>query len=338
MRIALTFNLKPKVLQKNHREDYYAEWDDESTIDAVASAMARRHTVLKIAADEDIVENLKREAPDIVFNMAEGIDSPDREAQIPEICETLGLPYTGSDGDTLTTCLNKARAKEIMLLHKIPTPSFQVIRSLSQSLNGLEFPLMVKPLWEGSSMGIRGDSLVFNRADIDPILKRILKDYQQPALVETFLSGKEFTAALIGNGDNLRVLPLVEIDFGTLPEGARQIYSYEAKWIWDRPESPLKIFACPADLDDALKRKIEELCKMAFLTLGCRDWCRIDIRLDGAGEPNVLELNPLPGVLPDPDENSCFPKAARAAGMSYDDLIEEVLQTACRRYGMKGTA
>jgi D-alanine-D-alanine ligase len=334
MRIGLTFNCRPRATSLLPRQDYYAEWDDRGTVNAVAAALSRSHQVFAIEANETVVEKLKRVRPDIVFNIAEGINSQNRESQVPVICEMLRIPYTGSDGFTLAACLNKARAKEIMSYHRIPTPRFQVLRHPEEPLNGLEPPVIVKPLWEGSSMGIMNDSIAFRRGDVRPKARRIFSEYRQPALVESYLSGREFTAALLGNGGGVRVLPLVEIDFGMLPEGAHPIYSYQAKWVWDRPESPLAMFTCPADIDRRLRRTIEELCVRAFQLLGCRDWCRIDVRLDGRMRPHVIELNPLPGILPDADQNSCFPKAARAAGMSYEELIREVLRAACARYGM----
>jgi D-alanine-D-alanine ligase len=334
MRIALTCNLKPRLSPACSREDRYAEWDDRGTIEAVAAALSGSGAVVTVEADENIVENLKRAQPDMVFNIAEGINSPSRESQVPVICELLGIPYTGSDAFTLAACLNKARAKELMSFHHIPTPAFQVLTHPGQPLNGLKFPVIVKPLWEGSSMGIRDDSLVFDRSDVPSRVERIFSEYRQPAILESFLSGREFTAALLGNGDGLRVLPLVEIDFRTLPGGASRIYSYEAKWIWDTPGAPLRIFTCPAELERGRETEIVDLCKRAYVALGCRDWCRIDVRMDESMKPHVLELNPLPGILPDPDENSCFPKAARAAGMSYGDLIREVVRIARARCGM----
>ncbi|NWG12084.1 MAG: D-alanine--D-alanine ligase, partial [Acidobacteria bacterium] len=162
----------------------------------------------------------------------------------------------------------------------------------------------------------------------------VLDRYHEPALVEEYLSGREFTVAILGNGTEARVLPIVEIKFGSLPEGVNPIYSYEAKWIWDDCSHPLEIFECPARLTPELKAEIERICLEAYRILRCRDWCRIDVRLDGAGRPHILELNPLPGILPRPENNSCFPKAARAAGMSYNQLINTVLDIACRRYGM----
>ena len=126
-------------------------------------------------------------------------------------------------------------------------------------------------------------------------------------------------------------MPIVEINFDTLPAGVQPIYSYEAKWLWDREEDPLQIFTCPAELDPLLRIKIENLCKSAFHALGCRDWCRIDVRLDAHGQPQIIELNPLPGILPRPEQNSCFPKAARAAGLSYEETILAVVDAACAR-------
>jgi len=193
---------------------------------------------------------------------------------------------------------------------------------------------MIKPLYEGSSIGIRNDSLVRCRQEMRERVSWLLDRFKEPALVEEFLSGREFTVAMIGNGDEARVLPIVEIKFDSLPNGVNPIYSFEAKWIWDDVSKPLEIFECPAKLEGNLQAEIERICLQAYRVLRCRDWCRIDVRLDGAGRPHILELNPLPGILPKPENNSCFPKAARAAGWSYEELINEVLNIACKRYGM----
>ncbi len=150
-------------------------------------------------------------------------------------------------------------------------------------------------------------------------------------IVEEFLPGAEFTCAVLGNGRTTKVLPLVEMNFSSLPEGAIPIYGFEAKWIWDRPEQPLDMFHCPARIDSTLARAIERVTLDAYRVLGCRDWSRIDVRLDAAGEPKIVEVNPLPGILPDPADNSCFPKAARAAGISYNELIQTCLKLAATR-------
>jgi D-alanine-D-alanine ligase len=169
-------------------------------------------------------------------------------------------------------------------------------------------PVIVKPLFEGSSKGIPESALCESPDDVLTRLDRVLEEYRQPALVEEFLPGREFTCAIIGNGAAARSLPLVEIRFDALPAGSKPIYGYEAKWVWDTPDRPLPIFQCPAPVDAALREAVEAAALGAYHALGCRDWSRVDVRLDGAGVPRVLEINPLPGVLPDPDQNSCFPK------------------------------
>jgi D-alanine-D-alanine ligase len=250
--------------------------------------------------------------------------------------EMLRIPYTGSDPVTLAICLDKARTKEVLAYHKVPTPKMQVMDTPDAKLEGLKFPVIVKPLQEGSSKGIVNDSVVRDNAALKKQLRRVMGLYRQPAIVEEYLPGREFTVALIGNGSKLDVLPIVEIKFDTLPGKANPIYSFEAKWVWDVPEAPLDIFECPAKVPNGLKREIEEVCRRAFDVLNCTDWCRIDVRLDARGRANVLELNPLPGILPKPEDNSCFPKAARAAGMTYSQLINRVLDAACERHGLGG--
>jgi D-alanine-D-alanine ligase len=317
--------------------DLYAEWDTFETIDAVRSALAERHQVTLIEADENAFLRLSAERPDIVFNIAEGLQGISRESQIPAMLEMLQIPYTGSDPLTLAICLDKSRAKEILTYHAIPTPSFTVVHERSEIANvPLRFPRIVKPLHEGSSKGIFNSSVVKERDGLERAILSVLQNYNEPALVEEFLEGREFTVAIIGNGADLTVLPIVEIKFDSLPEGVNPIYSYEAKWIWDRSEAPLDIFECPASLEEGLRREIESICRRAYRVLRCRDWCRIDVRLDGRGAPHILELNPLPGILPNPDDNSCFPKAARAAGLTYNGLLQTVLMLAARRNGLLG--
>ncbi|NCO51754.1 MAG: ATP-grasp domain-containing protein [Deltaproteobacteria bacterium] len=315
-------------------DDRYAEWDDENTILAVADALRLQHQVSLVNADLDFFESVRRLKPDLVFNMTEGLHGGSREAQVPTMLEMLQIPYTGSDPLTLGLCLDKYRTKEILSYRQLPTPGFALIDQLSELPEHLHYPLLVKPPLEGSSKGITNSSLVREPLELMQELARIRTTYGQKSLVEEFLSGREFTVAMLGNGPDLQILPLVEIDFSTLPAGANPIYSYEAKWLWDTEAAPLQIFHCPAPLEPLLKRNIEDLCRKAFHHLGCRDWCRIDLRLDSDGHPQIIEVNPLPGVLPRPEQNSCFPKAARAAGLSYQQMILSVVDAACVRLGL----
>ena len=317
--------------------DEFAEWDAPTTIAAVESALSALGRVVRLEATEDFPERLRQTRPDIVFNIAEGFRGVNREAHVPAICEFFGIPYSGSDPFTLTLCLDKAKAKETLAFHGIRTPKFSVVARLtdidSRTAN-LRLPLFVKPLHEGSSKGITDSSLCWDRSQLRTQTDFLLENYGQPVLVEEYLPGKEFTCAVIGNGDDATVLPLVGMNFESLPKGALPIYSYDAKFVWDRPEKPLEIFQCPARITKELQASIERVTLDAFRVLGCRDWARIDVRLDAAGKPNVLEVNPLPGILPDPADNSCLPKAARAAGIGYDELIQSCLKYAAARNGV----
>src|SRR6266550_3947386 len=317
--------------------DEFAEWDSPATITAVESALSRLGKVVRLEANEDFPERLRQTRPDIVFNIAEGFHGVNREAHVPAICEFYRIPYSGSDPFTLTLCLDKARAKETLAFHGIPTPKFLLVEKLAdlyRVAEKLALPLFVKPVHEGSSKGITDSSLCRDRDQLFRQTEFLLENYRQPVLVEEFLPGKEFTCAVLGNGAEATVLPLVAMNFESLPEGALRIYSFDAKFVWDRPENPLDIFQCPARITRELQASIERVTLDAFRVLGCRDWARIDVRLDGDGKPNVLEVNPLPGILPDPVDNSCLPKAARAAGIGYEELIQNCLKYAAARQGV----
>ena len=327
--------------------DVYAEWDSAQTIDAVASALSAAGDVIRLEADESFPERLRAERPDIVFNIAEGLHGTNREAHVPAICEFFGIPYSGSDPFTLSLCLHKARTKELLGVHGVPNAPFTLVeseRDLDRLLAGadarlalptVDAPLFVKPVQEGSSKGITEKNLVRSTHELDEQTRSLLAAYDQPVIVESFLPGAEFTCGVLGNGDEARVLPIVAMNFSSLPAGALPIYGFEAKWIWDTPDEPLDIFECPARIDSRLRQAIETTVLSAYRVLGCRDWSRIDVRLDAQGTPNIVEVNPLPGILPNPSDNSCLPKAARAAGLSYDDLILAALAAAAARTGVR---
>jgi D-alanine-D-alanine ligase len=317
--------------------DEFAEWDSPTTITAVESALSHLGKVVRLEANEDFPERLRQSRPDIVFNIAEGFHGVNREAHVPAICEFFGIPYSGSDPFTLSLCLDKARTKETLSFRGIPTPRFAVVGSpgeIESRTADLRLPLFVKPVHEGSSKGITDSNLCWDRAHLFRQTGFLLENYNQPVLVEEYLPGKEFTCAVLGNSAEAVVLPIVAMNFDTLPKGALPIYSYDAKFVWDRPENPLDIFQCPARITRELQASIERVTLDAFRVLGCRDWARIDVRLDAAGVPNVLEVNPLPGILPDPADNSCLPKAARAAGIGYEELIQSCLRYAAARQGV----
>lgn len=307
------------------------------TVNAVRAAIEERYPVVMIEADEEAYGKLRLRNFDFVFNIAEGLHGMSRESQIPAMLELLQIPYLGSDPLTLGLCLDKSRAKEILAYNGIATAPFTVVSSMEMLEDvRVKFPSIVKPLHEGSSKGIYNSCVVRNTEELEHEVRTILDVYREPALLEEFLNGREFTVALLGNGDSVEVLPIVEINFDSLPPGANPIYSYEAKWVWDSRQKPLQIFSCPANISESLQKEIEQLSLTAYRVLRCRDWSRIDVRCDAKGKPSILEVNPLPGILPKPEDNSCFPKAARASGMSYNHLINRVLDVALQRWGLFG--
>jgi len=330
MRIGLAYNEKP---EPNHGlDDAFVEWDDRSTIEAVEQALSLFGDVVRIEADVLFPQKVALARPHLVFNMAEGLRGPNREAHVPAICEFLSVPCTASDSLTLALALHKTRTKQILAQCGIATAPFVEVAHLEDlGRVPLPFPLFLKPVHEGSGKGIFVNNLCHSPAELRQRVAWLLERYRQPVLVETYLPGAEFTVAILGNGAEAECLPIVGIDFAALPAGATPVYGYEAKWVWDTPERPLDLFQCPAPVPASLARDIESVALAAYHALGCRDWCRVDVRLDAAGAPNVVELNPLPGIIPDPSMNSCFPKAARVAGLSYDELIQEVVRIAWKR-------
>ena len=249
--------------------------------------------------------------------------------------EMLQIPYLGSDALTLGICLDKSRAKEILTYHKIPNAKFLVANQAEDIINAnFDFPLIVKPISEGSSKGIFSSSFVKNTKELEDEVSRILISYNQPALIEEFLPGREFTVAVLGNGDEAEILPIIEIRYEAFPEDVVPLYSYEAKWILDTKENKFDVFECPARLNSDLEEKIKYTVLRTYNVLRCKDWSRIDVRLDKNGVPNIIEINPLPGIMPDPNENSSFPKAARVAGMTFNQLIQRALYSAAKRYNL----
>jgi D-alanine-D-alanine ligase len=240
LNVALTFNVRPEeevtaeilpsneivspisntsLKTKQKYNDAFAEWDTIETIEAVANALSLYNDVTMIEADENAYEKFKLYRPDIVFNIAEGMNGLSREAQIPAMLDMLNIPYTGSDPLTLATCLDKSRAKEILTYHKIRTAKFLTEPGKSDLKNfTLKFPVIVKPVGEGSSKGIFNNSFITNIRDLETTVEENFEVYKQPSLIEEFLPGREFTVALIGNDDEAIILPVVEINFNTLPE------------------------------------------------------------------------------------------------------------------------
>ncbi len=344
MRIGFAYNQRPNDVVADTLSgprttfepltDEFVEWDDVETIEAVRNALSVFGDIVMLEATEDFPMRLRDAHVDFLFNIAEGRSGPSREAHVPAIAEFFGIPYLGSDPLTLTIALHKVRAKEVFRQRGIATAPFVWIESeddLAALRNGHPYPAFLKPAWEGSSKGIAEANYVTTPSEAVERARGLMATYHQPILVEAFLPGEEFTVAVLGNGPAAHTLPIIRYRFSELPAGALPIMGYEAKWIWDTPEAALDLLECPAQVPEDVAARVSATALAAYRALGCRDWSRVDLRLDEHGTPHVIEVNPLPGIIPDPVSNSCFPRAATAAGMTYDELIQTAAGIAWRR-------
>lgn len=337
MKIALTYNLrKTKNISKSKKVIDNIDFDDPKTILGIKKSLEQLgHKVFLVEADERAYfkfYRLRRKI-DLVFNYSEGLYGRDREAQIPAILEMLQIPYTGGSPLSYAIGLNKVKTKEILAYHQIPTPKWQVFKTGREQLEKkLKFPLLAKPQAEGSSKGIFAKNLVFNEKHLRKVVKELLKEYKQPVLVEEFLEGREFTVGVLGYPP--RVLPIIEVRFDELPKGMPKFDHFEAKWLYDNPKFKADPLICPAPISKKLEKEIEKNVLKAFEVLELADWARFDLRLDKKGKPNILEVNCPAGLNPDPKENSRFPRAARVAGIDFSQLLQTIINSARKRYGI----
>ncbi|MCR4426965.1 MAG: ATP-grasp domain-containing protein [Firmicutes bacterium] len=326
--VGITFNLKrdfPRACGNGGcAEDQAAECEEQETVDSLAASLGRQcDRVLLFPHQPDLLERLDEARPDMVFNIAEGWVGRNRESLIPALLELLGIPFTGSDALTLGIALDKAMAKRVVSTAGIRTPRYCKINTVEDlSRVDLAFPMFVKPNCEGSSKGIRNSSRVNTPEELAAKVQWVLSTYHQPALVEEFLPGREFTVGIIGNGKP-HVLPIMEVCPGDREAADHSfVYSYETK------SGNLERFKVPAPIPDTLARELSDMAVAAFEAMECRDVSRVDFRLDEAGKPYFLEINPLPGM----SRVSLLPLQARAAGMAFDELVRWILTSAWARY------
>ena len=323
LRVGLTFNCRRVENSVEKQVDCQAEYDRPSTIAAIREALdALGYEVIELEADASLPAKISSTPVDVVFNIAEGMRGRSRESQVPALLEFMGIAYSGSDPVALSVCHDKALAKKVVSQAGIPTAKFLTLRTGQEPLPAnICFPLMVKPSAEGSSKGIHLSSVVENEADLRTRAQTYIAKYQQPVLVEEFLPGREFTVGMLGEFTP-RVLPIMEVVF-TNKEHKFPVYSFLSKL--DATDVRLEV---PAKITEALAQDLTRTACAAFAALGCRDVSRMDFRLNAKGEVYFIECNPLPGIVPNFSDLS---EMAIAAGMSYQELVAEILAPALRR-------
>jgi D-alanine-D-alanine ligase len=319
--VALVYNLRR--VDPRAGSDAEAEFDSQRTVDAIADAIASLgHRVSRHEATAELPRVLSSIDVDLAFNISEGIRGRSREAQVPALLDLLGIEYTGSDAAAMSVTLDKQLAKRLVREAGVPTPRGWLVPPGGAPPEGPTFPVIVKPNAEGSSKGVSATSVAADRDQMLAQIAAVHARYGSPALVEEFLSGREFTVGMLGERDP-RVLPIMEIVF-TPGAGAHPVYSFEHKTEADSTVS----FEVPADLDDALAAAISAVALGAFDALGCRDVARVDVRLDAAGVPHFIECNPLPGLSPGFSDLCVI---AERAGLDHAALVGAILAPAVGR-------
>lgn len=277
---------------------------------------------------ERTISKINQFSPDVIVNFVESVEGISTyEYCMAGLFELLNVEFTGNRPICLGNCLNKSRAKDILLAHNISTPNAFVIyknETLNKKSFTLKFPVILKLLTEDASIGISEFSVV---KDFDELKKQgefLISTYNQDIIAEEYIDGRELNVAILGN----RVLPISEILFDGLPKGFPKIVTYDGKWIADTVYYENTKPKCPADLDSRLKKKIESIALAAFNALACRDYARVDIRLDENGIPFVIEVNPNPDISSD----SGFARAAAADGISHSELLFTITKFALNRF------
>ena len=312
-------------------DDRLEEYDSTATVDAIASALrAAGHEPRPLGGGRAFLERMLADPPELVFNIAEGFGTRSREAHVPSVCEMLGVPVTHSDPLTLAVTLDKAIAKQIAAAAGVATPRWAIVERAGDAAGlDLAFPVIAKPLSEGSSMGIRRSSRAADSAALAREIERLVDGYEQPVLVEEFCSGPEFTVGVLGTGAEARSIGAMEI----VPRVDRPeefVYSLEVK----RNYLEEVLYEVPPRRPPEVGRAVLDLAVAAHRALGCRDVSRVDVRLTASGEPRFLEVNPLPGLNPVTGDLVIL---ATRAGIPYETLIARIVGAALRRIGRGAT-
>jgi len=345
-RVAVLANIKDENQPKPEGvpPDAFADFDHIETVQSIQKAIETDgHETQFLMADETLPSSLKEYQPDICFNIAEGLGGDAREAQVPSLLEMLRIPYTGSRVLTNAIALDKTLTKRIWRDRRLPVAPFQEFATGDEPLRPeLKFPLFVKPAREGTGMGVDMHARVENEAELRERAKYIVNSYQQPALVETFLPGREFTVGQLGrkdsklhsrhpewyDADGIHRLPILELK--TEKSATPGIYSHAAK-AQQLGETGAPEYICPADVEPDLAKKLHHLALRGHNLLFATDVSRVDFRLDAEGNPRLIEINPLPGLTPGYSD-LCLQAAAE--GIRYEDLILEILYLAAGRWGL----
>ena len=325
MKIGLTYDLRSEYLAMGYSELETAEFDRDDTIDAIETTLHELGYETERIGHARQLARLLTEGKrwDLVFNIAEGLNGIGREAQVPALLDLFEIPYTFSDPLVMSLTLHKGMTKRVLRDAGVPTCDFMVAESVAD-VDDVDFdpPYFVKPVAEGTGKGITPASIVPGRDSLPGAVKELLGAFKQPVLIESFLPGREFTVGIVGTGSHARAIGTIEVVL--LSNAESEVYSYVNK---EKCEELVEYRLVLAQ-EDPVVRETEQIALEAWRILGCRDAGRIDLRCDAAGRPQFIEVNPLAGIHP---EHSDLPIICTKKGISYKELIGEIVQSAALR-------
>lgn len=322
MKVGITYDLRSEYLAAGYGEEETAEFDQIGTIDAIDGALCELgHTTDRIGHARNLVERLANgDRWDLVFNICEGLRGTGREAQVPAILDVYEILYTFGDAATMCVCLDKALTKTVLRAAGVPTPDWFVVRELNEASScNIGYPVIAKPLAEGTGKGIDAASKVSDSQGLAMACERLLARYQQPVLVERFLPGREFTVGLLGTGNDALAIGTVEIGLRNAAE--TDVYSYTNK----EHSEDLVDYRLILAGSDTCAAEAEMIALAAWRAVGGRDGGRIDIRCDELGRPQVMEINPLAGLHP---THSDLPMLWAETGREFLELIGRIVESA----------
>ncbi len=327
-RVGIVYNaFEPRPTNTGERLSEESVADMAKEVQGAVAGLGFRTALIPLQRSlYNFLQKIKDADLDVLVNLCEGyLGRPQWEANIAGIFEILGVPFTGGDSRTLALCQDKYRAKAILKTSGLPTARSQLVREVD-SPRSVPLPAIVKPNNEDSSLGIYPESVAHGEDDYKAQVSRIVRNYGQEAIVESFINGREFNVAVMENS-SVVPLPVSEIDFSRLPKGHPKILSYAAKWFEDHPLYQKTPPVCPAPIGDALRVKLQSFAAEAFHALGCRDYARIDMRMDDKDRVYILEVNPNPDV----SLNAGFARALKAAGIEYAKFWSTMIDNAMKR-------
>lgn len=323
MRVGITFDLRSDYLKMGYTEEETAEFDKEDTIQSIEKALNDLgHETCRIGNIFKLVQALaQKKRWDLVFNIAEGLHGFGREAQVPSLLEAYTIPYTFSDSLTLSVTLHKEMTNRIIRSFGIPTPDFRIVNNTSDIWKvDLKGQLFIKPVAEGTAKGITSKSRIKNPEQLHSACRSLLSRFEQPVLVEEYLSGREFTVGIIGTGRDAQTVGTLEII--SRDEAEKNAYTFYNK---ENCEEVIEYVLAKGNE----AQKAEEIALMAWRALGCRDAGRIDLRENAKGELQFLEVNALPGLHP---THSDLPILCNKVGIEFRELIRRIVESAMKRY------